>query len=439
MNRLPTVGEALSMSRAGLTLTVGSRLQEGGQGVVYEAAVGDGIFALKWLRASERSSALRESIAALVERPRPHPAFIWPIDLVTSDDIEGFGYVMRLMDPRFVSFARMLGDQPNFRSLTTIARNLVDAFAALHVSGLCYRDISFNNLYVDPIRCEVAVIDNDNIGLDGGDVFVRGTNQFMAPEVVRYEALPSTVTDLYSLAVFLFILFMRGHPLEGTRTMSSYTWAEPDHVSEQELHVRHYGFNPLFVFDPEDESNRPIPGSPTLTYWPIYPTFFKDLFVRSFTSGLRDASLSGRVTGSVWRRALLRLADCHVTCSCRAELFFDPDDPNHLCWNCRRPMESQAVLRIQGGTVVLSEGTVISSHHLRRNRVYDERVAIVEAHPDQPGRLVLRNLSTTTWSVTPEHEETKTVAPSQRLGVRPMDIDFGSALGRIVLSDELRV
>ena len=434
MNRLPEAGETLTMSRAATSLTVGRRLQQGGQGVVHEAFVGDGVFALKWLRVSDRTAALRTSIEGLVERPRPNPAFVWPIDIVTSDELEGFGYVMRLLEPRFVSFARMLQDQPTFRSLTVVARKLVEAFAALHASGLCYRDISFNNLYVDPVRSEVAVIDNDNVGLDGGDVFVKGTNQFMAPEIVREEALPSTVTDLYSLAVFLFIVFMRGHPLEGARAMSSYSWAQADHVSERELLMRNYGFDPLFVFDPKDGSNRPTPESPLLVYWPIYPAFFRDLMTRSFTEGLVDASLSGRITGSVWRRGLLRLSDMHATCACNAAIFFDPDEPGRPCWRCGNVPPPQPLLQLPGRTIVLSEGAVISSDHVRRDRAYDEPVAVVEAHPSQPGTVVLRNLGPASWSVRPEAEDEKIVAPSQRLGVRPMGIDFGSVSGRISLS-----
>jgi serine/threonine protein kinase len=34
----------------------------------------------------------------------------------------------------------------------------------------------------------------------------------MAPEIVRGEAKPSNLTDLYSLGVLLFYLFHLGHP-----------------------------------------------------------------------------------------------------------------------------------------------------------------------------------------------------------------------------------
>jgi len=429
VNRLPTAGDVLTMTRGRRELTVGRRLQEGGQGVVHEVAVGDGTFALKWLRTSPRTDALRSSIGALTERGSPHPAFVWPIDVVESAELEGFGYVMRLLAPRFVSFSRMLDEQPSFRTIVTVARVLVDAFAALHASGLCYRDISFSNLYVDPIRTEVAIIDNDNVGLDGGEAFVKGTNQFMAPEVVRDEALPSTATDLYSLAVFLFILFVRGHPLEGRRAIGAYSWQHGEHVSEDDLFARIYGADPLFVFDPDNDANRPPEDSPMPVYWPIYPRFFRDLFVRSFTEGLRDASLTGRVTGSGWRRGLARLGDLHAICACHAALFFDPEEPTRRCWRCGEVPPVPPLLVLPGRTVVLAEGTVIGAEHLRRDG--DGQVAVVEPHPGEPGRVVLRNLSGEPWTVEPEHEGPKTVEPSQRLGVRSMRIDFGPVAARI--------
>jgi len=187
----------------------------------------------------------------------------------------GFGYVMPRLEPGFISFAQLLGraEQPPFRAMITIGRHLVEAFEALHASGLCYRDISFGNLWVHPERGEVAIIDNDNVGVDGGDVFVWGTLRFMAPEVVRHDAVPSSVTDLYSLAVFLFYLFVHGHPLEGMQTEATFSWAAAPRESGNGLAERYFGTAPLFVFDPHDDANRPSPGDPMRIWWPIYPGY----------------------------------------------------------------------------------------------------------------------------------------------------------------------
>jgi eukaryotic-like serine/threonine-protein kinase len=141
-------GRTLRMLRAGAPVTIGERLGEGGQGVVHAVTIGGAAYAVKWYRC-EPPGELRKSIAALVERGRPHRGFIWPIDLVVSDESSGFGYVMPRLEPRFTSFAQLVSrsDQPPFRVVSTIGRHLVTAFEALHSAGLCHRDISFGNLW----------------------------------------------------------------------------------------------------------------------------------------------------------------------------------------------------------------------------------------------------------------------------------------------------
>jgi eukaryotic-like serine/threonine-protein kinase len=431
--QLTLQGRALRMLRAGTAVTVGERLGEGGEGVVHAVTIGGAPYAVKWYRYSAVGDR-RKSIAALVERGRPHRDFIWPIDLVESDELTGFGYVMPRMEPRFSSFAQLVSrpEQPPFRTVISIGRNLITAFEALHSAGLCYRDISFGNLWVDADQSEVAIIDNDNVGLDGGEVFVWGTLRFMAPEVVRREAAPSSLTDLHSLAVFLFYLFMHGHPLEGVKTDESYSWADSAHHSETDLAMRHFGTDPTFIFDPDDHSNPPRPGDPVTVWWRLYPRFFRAVFERAFTSGLRDPSGLGRVAEGVWRRGLVRLGDCVSVCSCQAAVFYDPDDPGLRCWNCNQLPPRPKLLELPGGTIALSQGATITPHHLTRNRDHDTVIGIVEAHPGRQGECVLRNVGTRPWTMTPNGEAAKRVDPQRRLGIRPMTIDFGSAHGKIV-------
>ena len=436
MDGLIQPGQVLRMDRAGAAVTVEKRIGEGGQGVVHVARLNGAPFAVKWFRPGPGREEMRKSITALIQRGRPpHPAFVWPIDLVGSDRLPGFGYVMPLLERRFVSLAQLLNQemQPSFRVITTIGRELVDAFAALHSAGLCYRDISFGNLRVDPAACEAAIIDVDNVGVDGGPVQVKGTGPFMAPEILRDEALPSTVTDLHSLAVLLFYLLMHGHPLLGLRADASYNWDPGHQRSETELLVRNLGIEPLFIFDLDDPSNRPLPGDGVVNWWAIYPQQCRRVFTQAFTAGLHDASLNGRVTEGTWRRALLSLHDCVCSCpGCGAALFYDPEQPRQHCWHCAGPLPAPFRLKIPGSLLVLSEGAVLTSHHLNRDRDYGTACAVVEPHPGRPGRVVLRNLTDRTWVVGPDGEEPKRVAPSQRLGVRPLYIDFGAVKGQIL-------
>jgi hypothetical protein len=194
---------------------------------------------------------------------------------------------------------------------------------------------------------------------------------------------------------------------------------------------RNFGFEPLFVFDPDDDSNRPPAGDAMVTYWNIYPGFFRSVFEKAFTTGLKTASVSARVTPMAWRRALVRLSDVADICSCRAEVFWDADDPSHACWNCNAVIPTPHLIEVRGHVVVLCEGATVTSHHLTGDRSYDQALGEVEHHPDRPGSLTLRNLSSVTWIVVPDGETQKTVVPGQRLFVRPMSINFGPVEGRM--------
>lgn len=430
----PEPGDVVRMVRGDAPVAVGSRIAEGGQGVVFRAELPTGsAVAVKWYRPSPIADQMRVQIGKLAARPRPHAAFAWPLDLVGSRAIQGFGYVMPLLEGRFRPLARIISaaEPPPFRITAGMGRRIADAFASLHSSGLCYRDISLGNLLADPLTAEIGVVDNDNCGSDDDPVFVKGTLRFMAPEVLRDEKLPSTVTDLHSLAVILFFLFVHGHPLEGGRMERSYSWKSDGHMSETRLALLHFGRTPLFVFDPSDDANRPLAGDPRLVWWPLYPRFLRDLFVRTFTTGLADASLAGRVTEGVWRRALIRLGDSVSACVCGASVFWDQDDPGKRCWHCGAVPPPPDLLDLPGHLVALSEGATVSDGHLRRSRDYDTLRAAVEAHPSRPGELLIRNLSDVVWAVQPEGEDAKQVAPGQRLRVRPATLDLGGVRARI--------
>src|SRR4051812_36185407 len=125
----------------------------------------------------------------------------------------------------------------------------------------------------------------------------------MAPEIVRGDALPSTQTDLFSLAILLFYMFVVHHPLEGKRESNIRCLDLP-------AMTKLYGTDPLFIFDPSNDGNRPVPGyqDNAIAFWAVYPQFFRDLFTRAFTHGLTDPQ-NGRVRETEWRAAMLRLRD----------------------------------------------------------------------------------------------------------------------------------
>jgi serine/threonine protein kinase len=280
---------------------------------------------------------------------------------------------------------------------------------------LCYADISFGNIFVDPASGAVQICDNDNVGVDGAGTDVLGTPYFMAPEVVRGEAAPSTATDRFSLAVLLFCLLTRHHPLLGSREQRI---ENLDATSLTTL----LGADPVFVFDPDNESNRPVPGAHdnVVVIWPALPGFVRRLFVRSFTLGLRDPQ-TGRVTESEWRRCMHRLRQLILQCRrCGAEQFFDPESPDgQRCAapDCGAPLGRPALLEASS-TIVLQPGRVVCSDDLAPTQTNGSAPVAEVLLNARTEALGLRNVSDSAWTLLRADLPPTAVAPGQAIVVR---------------------
>ena len=416
-------------------------LGAGGQGEVYRVTLaGDWSMALKWYFPHTATKEQWQGLETLLSKGTPNDKFLWPLDLVRADVGTQFGYLMSLRTPQFKSIVdlmkRRIEPDPTFQALTITGRQLADSYFQLHVRGLCYRDISFGNVFFDLRSGEVLICDNDNVtvnGLAGGGVL--GTSRFMAPEIVRGEALPSTETDRFSLAVLLFYLFMFHHPLEGMR--------EADiHVFDQAAMTKIYGTDPLFIFDPNNNANAPVRGyqdNPQI-FWPIYPQFLRDLFIRAFTAGLRDPQ-NGRVLENEWRAAMVRLHDSVFYCPrCSSQNFYDVDALKKSggtpppCWKCQQRVILPYRIRIDSNIIMLNEDTKLYPHHIDRQKKWDFSwpVARVNRHPNDPNRWGLKTVSGECWVITKLDGTKQDVAVGQNapLAVN-VRINFGSTEGEI--------
>lgn len=439
MSELLTPGQVLQ-TLTGQTCEVEQFLGGGGQGEVYKVSFCGTPVALKFFFPHMATDNQRKGIEYLLQKQAPDSRFLWPLDIVTSADIPGFGYLMPLRPSNFKNIIDLMKRRidPSFKALCIAGRQLADSFLKLHALGLCYRDISFGNAFFDPDSGEILICDNDNVAADGtGDSAVLGTPRFMAPEVVRGDAMPSSHTDLYSLSVLLFYLFVIHHPLEGAREAQI-------HCMDLPAMNRLYGTEPLFIYDPNDESNRPVPGlhDNACLIWPILPDFIKTLFIQSFTNGLTDP-IHGRVRESEWRHAMSRAHDLIFYCACGAENFYDPEDLQNQgqptpCWSCQQPVKLPYRMRIDGKELVmLNHDTKLYPHHTQATAMYDfsAAVASVQQHPNDPTIWGLKNLGSTRWVMTALDGTLKDVEPGKSAtltqGIR---LDFGTRRGEIRLT-----
>lgn len=426
------VGSELTLSDPGRRCVLQRFIGEGSQGTVYVADIDSGreTVALKWYFPRMATAAQRQIIEDLIDRGSPNSCFLWPTEIVEIDSEPGFGYLMALRPDSYAGLAELLTGKVDvaFSVVCTLGLELAGSFLALHSEGLCYRDISFGNVFFDPATGRPLICDNDNVGVDGiSPSFVLGTRRFMAPEIVRREAGPSIATDLYSLSVLLFYLLIVGHPLVGRRELDFPTW---DDRAESLL----FGQDPVFVFDPTDARNQPLDdlhGS-VLTNWGIYPEHIRRLFTTAFTTGLTDAR-NGRVRESVWRASMARLRDSIMRCSnCDKENFWEPGVPRS-CWFCDHLLGDPVRLEIDGRPLVLSAGTVVYPHHLTRGYDFSVPIGVVAAHPAHPDRWGLRNDSQIPWHVVLPGGDQVVAEPGRSVGLLPgTTIRIGSVTAQIV-------
>lgn len=432
MDQILKPGQQVRTSSSRRNCVVEKFLGSGGQGEVYQAQLDGKPVALKWYHPASATPDQQKALETLIKIGAPSDRFLWPTELATASATTGFGYVMPLRDRRYRSIVDLMKRriEPTFRALATAGLELSHSYLQLHTKGLCYRDISFGNAFFDPNTGEILICDNDNVAIDNqSQSAIYGTPRFMAPEIVRGDAVPSTQTDLFSLAVLLFYMFVMHHPLEGNKELAIKCLDLP---AMKQL----YGTEPLFIFDPDDNSNAPDPQHHrnALEFWTVYPGFLREVFTKAFTDGIRDPQ-HGRVRESHWRAVMVRLRDSIIYCThCNAENFHDTAEENDRCWSCRRQLRLPPRVRIGKNFVMLNHDTFLFAHHVDEEKKYDftQPVAAVTKHPVDPEIWGLKNLSPQTWSATNHKGEVKDVSPGRSvtlaLGTR---INFGHAEGEI--------
>lgn len=438
MNQILKPGDTFVTETSQLTGTIEEFLGGGTQGEVYRVNLDGNAVALKfyfspWIQQDPKQ---KERLEKAIEFGQPNDRFLWPIDLVTAPDKNSYGYIMVLREPRFKGFVDLMKRriEPSFRALATAGFELADSYYQLHSKGLCYRDISFGNVFFDPNTGEVRICDNDNVDINGIPGSVNGTPRFMAPEIVRGEASPSTQTDLFSLAVLLFYMLHIHHPLEGKKEQDIHCFDPP---AMQKV----YGTEPIFIFDPDNDTNRPVPGiqDNAIEFWSIYPQFLRELFIAAFTNGIRDPE-NGRVRESEWRKGMIRLRDSIIYCPhCQAENFYDMDllkqqGKLNPCWSCGQEIQTPPRIKIGKKVIMLNYDTKLYPHHIdvQKRHNFETPVAEVTQNPHNPNIWGLKNLSDESWTITTEDNPMKEVEPGKSVKIdQNTKINFGTEQGEI--------
>ena len=388
-------------------------LAGGGQGDVYVVEYSGKKKALKWYKnAGKDPDAFYNNLKRNVEKGAPDKAFLWP-EAVTEKCEGSFGYIMDLRPEGYHELSEFMLARdvkfPSFKAAVETCIRIVSAFRILHNNGYSYQDINDGNFFINPKTGDVLICDNDNVAPNGTHMGVIGKPRYMAPEIVtgKGQVLPSTQTDVFSLAIVLFILLCMNHPFEGKKSLVP--------CMTPTIAEKLYGSEVLFICDPDDKSNRPVKNihPNVIARWGYMPDYIKDAFVKAF-SQQAIKNPSRRLRELDWLKVLVRFRSDIVKCSCGNEVFIK-NASTTLCDGCRKPLEVTHVIKLPSYSITAAKGSRVYRCQLGICNADEalDAIALVVAKPDNPKAIGLKNMTKNTLKATTPSGKTKPVQPQE--------------------------
>ena len=415
------IGDTVKMKGGG-SAKVLAEFGSGGQGTVYKASYNGKEYALKWYHTGVFHGKENEFYANLennIVKGAPTDAFLWPLG-ITEKQNGSFGYLMDIRPDGYEELTNFFvsskkKQQVHFKSfsaITTAAINIVQGFRELHNRGYSYQDINNGNFFIDPATGRVLICDNDNVSPYGTTLGIMGKQRWMAPEIVTLQGDPDKQSDRFSLAVVLFRLLFLNHPLEGR-------YSTPPCMTKA-MEKKYYGTDPIFIFDPTDPRNRPIPGTDhnLKLFWGIYPEYVREIFCRAFSQDVMQKR-KPRVLEKEWLDVFFRLrAETGLCPHCHKEMFYTAGGASR-CFECGGSVAKTASLAFTSCSLPLYSGMKLYLWNVDSSMEDIETVvAEVVASQKSPGVLGLRNLSTFIWMITLPDGTQRPLEPGKAVPVK---------------------
>lgn len=426
---------------SGQKYTMVKRLSEGGQGYIYltqNSNNGEDIV-VKWYKAKTATADQLYQIQQLVQQGEPKPGvdgikFIWPMELVRLPGNSSFGYVMPLYDTKnYINYNMVINGKKKQSSIDVLCRLcyfISNALNAVHNQGLAYCDINLGNINFDLDNGRIVICDNDNVVVNNADVQILGVFDFMAPEVALGKSKPSAATDLYSIAILFYQLWIWEHPMEGALSNKVRSWDIP-------AKMQFYAKEPLFVYHPYNSRNttRGLKEfALSVRRWDeLCPKRLKSMFIKTFTDGV---TLPGKRSQlSEWERLFMELEVDVVVCpDCGAGNLVDVDEPSLVCFHCQKklPPLLRFTIDYPGGRshLVIHKDAKVRRHHLETGLQMQKALEVtgtIEPHPKRIGAYILRNNTVDTWYYDVKNDKFKIESGEARPLVIGGKISIGQA------------
>ena len=319
----------------------------------------------------------------------PDKTFLWPLEL-TEKVNDSYGYITELIPGNYCTLGEVFNSGCNFSSFRVACEaciRIASALRILHNNGYCFMALDESNIHTNPQTGDILV-NSENIVINGARVDITCNQRYLAPEKVVLDGrfCTSSHTDRHSLAVILFQILFGGHPLEGKK------WLVP--CMTDSIMKKLYGSEALFVFDLDDESNRPVKviHKTVLNRWNCMPQYVKDMFLKAFSQKAMKEEPANRPTEFDWINVLARLRSDIVECSCGNEVFIQ-SATNTKCDVCGKPIIAKNIIELNDYPVTATKGSFLYRCQLGTCDPKDalNTVLLVVAKPD--GTLGVKNVT----------------------------------------------
>ena len=414
-------GQKIELSD-GSSVTVKKKLGEGGQGAVYVVENSSGEkYALKWYTASFliNNDDFYHNLREIVQRNPPADNFIWPKKLAIKQ-LGSYGYVMDLRPDGY----NELGDFfrvslhpearfPNRQVQINAALSVVNAFRRLHAVGLCYKDLNDGNFFINPRNGKVLICDNDNVTANNVKGVIGGKARYMAAEVVEGQA-PNIQSDIFSLAIILYRIFMIDHPFEGQNTLKR--------CLTEDMQKKVYGKEMVFCFDPTVDINRPDRKNHTnsIYNWSVIPKEMREIFVKAL--GRKAVVYPGeRVSELEWKKLLLKMR-ASILCCPTGKHDLIADVTTEQCPRCNAPMKISGTpaIRFADFDYLITPGKIF---FINDELKYKGKGVVYEHNGVK--EIALKNYSGSTWLLTTPSGRPKDIKDGEMFPLRSgMEILF---------------
>lgn len=424
----------------GTSFVIEGELGRGGQGAVFslQTPVGGQPMCAKVYLGLDDARA--ERTRARLERLRQlsaTPALVLPRRVLRAP---WTGHVMdRVVDAQsFGTLAQFPGGEPirdwyartgGLRRRLLLGLALCDAFRDLHLKGLAYCDLSFDNVLAATKGAPaIRLIDCDNLTVDGAGPAVQGTPWFIAPEILAETHRPDRETDAHSLAVLLYHLIVLAHPLlgdairngppEGEELALRGIWpGGPLPITPDARSTVMQG-RALPWIDAEDPRNRSQAGLPRDL---VLSPGMRETFARAFGRGLHERT--ARPTEGKWAEVLGRAVDAVMSCTnCKNQRWLSAAP----CFWCKATASRPGVLYCaypegRRPVVVEAHRRLFPRHLLfRQSALGEDALAQVSS---VRGTIVLESLTDEVFAVTEGAEggRTRAVRRGERASLKQGD------------------